>query len=225
MPTLVETVRSRWPAAADARPELAGLKDLAWRALDLSEAPPRRRAEIAAPGTLTEKGVEQVLRKDLADGYAKDVRNYRGALATQREALNARRAALFTPQFDKTDLIGELQRQELRAWLRSLGPSDRMIAILKDADGVVCEAALAAPATLSGIDVFKSEQREQIKAHFGSVRHAATLAEMDGEAEALQVAEIAVGVAVDAIRAEVGLPPSHFDTWLTTGVEPELEAA
>ena len=62
----------------------------------------------------------------------------------------AKRASFTLPPTDKTDMAGELRRQEMRAYVRSLPLEDRMNAVEKLDDTAIL-AILDAPAMLSGL--------------------------------------------------------------------------
>jgi hypothetical protein len=62
----------------------------------------------------------------------------------------AKRASFKIPEFDKTDAVGELKRQELRTFVRNLPSGERVAALdTLGEDGVL--AVLDAPPALSGI--------------------------------------------------------------------------
>lgn len=225
MPTLAEALRERWPA----RIEGGAVKAAAWSAFEAMEKLPgmvaTKRAEYGRRGDLSPKGINGKIRADLAQIVARDLRNHRQAVAERKAELKARREALAAPKIDRTDLLAELQRQEVRAWLRGMAPEARHVALLGDADGSLVEAVLTAPAALSGLNGLNETVRGQIVDAYLQNRHGETLAGMEIEEEGLTVAEAALRGALNELQDAVALPAHLFEGWLATGVDPEMEPA
>lgn len=110
-------------------------------------------ARLATDRNLTPDGqrskLAELVRTDLVKAYATASRQARKAPAFFR----AQREALGLPEIDKSDLAGELKRQEMRAFLRSL-PAAKRRAMLNELEGEIdrVQAVLDAPAYMSGLD-------------------------------------------------------------------------
>lgn len=224
--TLASTLRDRWPA----RIEGGALKAAAWSAFEAMEKIPEiartKREALGKRGDLSAKGINARLRQDMAQIVTRDLRAHREAVKERAADLKARRAALTSPKIDRTDLLAELQRQEVRSWLRSMAPEARHVALLGDTDGALVEAVLSAPPALSGTDRLPDVVRRQIVDGYLQARHSETVEAMAHEEDALTVADAALRGALDVLQEAVGLSSRHqFDTWFETGVDPELELA
>jgi len=225
MPTLQDELRSRWSPKWNGRSDLSAVQTMFENALSWIDAPKAKGAELTRSGTLSEKGVKMTLRAHFAPTVRQELRRYTADVAAEAEAIKASRASLTRPTFDKADLIGELQRQEARTWLRSMEPMQRLITLLGDKDGNLIEAAFAAPAYLSGLDKLTDVQRGQIEETFVQARFAPQIAAIEEREEANALARVAVRAAVMELRDAAGLEPLQFDTWFETGLEPATEAA
>lgn len=86
----------------------------------------------------------ELVRSQIAKEFAvasKAARKAPGMLKAQRDALGLRK-------FDRTDMVGELRRQELRAYVRGFDMVDRMKSAF---DLEFCDALFDAPRALSQI--------------------------------------------------------------------------
>lgn len=131
--------------------------------------------------------------------------------------IRAKRASLKLPEFDRKDVVGEMQRAELRAMIRAMpdtGDNSRIMRIvgLKRTDPgaykAMVDAVISAPSGLSGlsegyISIFKDERMEDA---FGPA-----LDELDELEKIALNSQKALTVAQDEMRAEVGLTPNEFD--------------
>ena len=127
------------------------------------------------------------------------------------------RAAVKMPAFDKTDVVGFLRRQELRAASRSLTPGQRamhMTGKTRSADFI--DAVLEQEAWVSGIDIYTQEGQDlknyeeakesRLRDLHGSLLD--TIAQRDGiESEAL----IIPNVVRNDLAADSGLEPREFE--------------
>lgn len=128
-------------------------------------------------------------------------------LAAEREKLDARRDH-FQLQAPSRDVADVLDRQEIRAWLRTVNPAT--IGRLAGENPAIAEAVISAPAALSGLDaaaharIVDAERERQ----FGP-----ELKILDGEAEELAVTESAVRVAHEQLLREVDeFDPKKLET-------------
>jgi hypothetical protein len=113
-----------------------------------------------------------------------------------------RRAALAPPTPDRNDTVGEMRRQELRTFARSLKGAERLPFALEHA-----EAVLNAPAALSGLpaDQFEKVRRIYIEAKFGP-----EIAEIDLLDEDLATVRAAHDLAMNELRSNAGMSEAAF---------------
>jgi hypothetical protein len=128
-----------------------------------------------------------------------------GVTASARKASRYntdRRANLKPPVPSRTDTVGEMRRQELRAHAKGLKPAERLPFALE-----YPEAVLDAPAALSGLpeDQFAKVRQTYIEAKFGP-----EIAEIDTLDEDLATVRAAHDLAMNEFRANAGLSEREF---------------
>ncbi len=179
---------------------------------ELQSAPEKiraKRAELEASGKYTPAGITEILKKVATDETVPDMRR---AAAQQvrkfRREIDDRRAAFKAYDHDPNDLVGELRRQEVRAWLRTLTPDERTKAVRSASDPMIAEAALSVPNELTGLlpSTRHDLTRELIQARYGD-----EIAAIDHLDEAVQTVERAVDGARDDVRGILGMHAHEFD--------------
>jgi hypothetical protein len=113
-----------------------------------------------------------------------------------------RRSNLKPPVPDRNDFVGAMERQELRAYARSLKGAERLPFALEHA-----EAFLSTPAALSGLpaDQFEKVRQTYIEAKFGP-----EIAEIDLLDEDLAIVTATHDLALAELRANAGLSEQAF---------------
>jgi hypothetical protein len=125
------------------------------------------------------------------------------AAARKADRYNAdRRANLKPPTPVRDDTVGEMRRQELRAFGRSLQMSERLAFALENP-----EAVLDAPAALCGLpkDQFEKVLQTYIAGKFGP-----EIAEIDTLDEDLSTVKAAHDLALAELRANAGMSEREF---------------
>jgi len=181
-------------------------------------------AELAARGHLTEKGLREQLRAKLAANIVPELRGYREKITARREGIEKRRADLAKPTVDRSDIVGELQRQEIRSMLRTLPPGERFAMITTETSGALAAAALGAPREVTGL----SEDHFNRIAEVWSARvHGPEMERLTEIAEAVDLTGVMVEMTRRAMGEESGLRGKAAEVWLETGIEPadDLQAA
>jgi DNA mismatch repair ATPase MutS len=115
--------------------------------------------------------------------------------------VQGRRLALKPKAPDKSYLFAEMQRQEIRTWLRSLPDAERTRAALQ-ADEQVASAILNAPPALSGInlEIHAHVAEKELERKFGP-----QLREIEEREEWVGKVNAAIEVATMQFRRESGL--------------------
>ncbi len=165
------------------------------------------RAQLEKSGNFTEIGRAAALKEALGKQYAPQLRKIQAPIAAAQAAVEQRRAALSLPIPDKTDLAGVLDRQEIRAHLRSLSLAQRTALVFESKDLRISDAVISAPPELSGIpaDRFALLHRAALDRIHGP--------EMKSIAEAEAIvseARAAIQVAKNDMRQETGLDEKIF---------------
>jgi hypothetical protein len=166
-----------------------------------------RRSELSRSGKLTDAGLREQLTSDLQKTFAPKLNNARRPVRALRQRLAALRAEIMPRQPDPSNIVAELQRQELRSYLLDLEkPADRVKLAMSDAR--FAEAALGGPLPLSGLP--ETVYNELLNAHL-QAEHGDKLAEAEAIAEALEAGEAALQMAEADMRRAYG-DPRGFDT-------------
>lgn len=176
---------------------------------DLSDRFHVRQSEIEADQKLSTVGrraaLAQVVRAELMPDLAKATRPVRKALGYAA----SQRAALEDPvRVDPTDAVGEMRRQEIRGYLRSLSSHERLSAahqLIRDDAGAA--AILDAPPTLSGLpEQFYGELRAEVADRVNGPK----LAEISGVEQDYQQGQAAAGMLMSDLVAASGLTAKAF---------------
>ena len=220
---LEQTLRARWSPKWAGRSEITALHGHFDKALIFAQAPAFKRTELRKSGHLSDKGVARELRAHLAkNGVVAELRRSQAAVKAEGEAIKAQRAALARPEVDKTDLRAELQRQEVRSYLRSLPMGERTAALTQTPDPLVFAAVLSAPAALSGVAPALLASVERLYVETACKPQLEALEERQAANELTVVALDSPG---PSIEADSGLmPPAFHACWGADGRE-EAEAA
>lgn len=220
---LEKTFRSRWSAAWDNRAELRETKSMFERTFALADVAAAKKVELARPGTLSPKGIAQALRTQLSVGAAAELRKHLEAVEANEAAIRAETERLATPEIDRSDLMGEMQRQEMRTWLRSMDDGDRLARLTApDASPQLQVAALTAAPELSGL---RPSAIPQIQQAYVEQTAGEALAALQEREEATTLLRMTVETAAATMREELGMSRESFAVWFETGREPEQEPA
>ena len=139
------------------------------------------RAKLKADASLSDIGREEkaaAFAKSLVKTLSELTRPARRAKAD----VAAKRAAFKLPEIDKTDLVGELRRAEIRGFLRPLSLDERTRAAATDDE--IAEAVLNASPMLSGlpIDRYERIKNAYLEKKFGPQIQALEAADEEHEA-------------------------------------------
>jgi hypothetical protein len=153
-------------------------------------------ASIKADPTLTARGQAQAIQAALAGGVSDHMRQLREGVERDLAGVRGERAGLVPKVPDRADVVGEMQRREVRDWLRTLEPVERMRVAVESKD-LVITAVMHAPAELSGLpkDIHKSIVESEIES-----LHGARLSELKMHEQALEEAAAALQVAADDLQ-------------------------
>jgi hypothetical protein len=102
---------------------------------------------------------------------------------------------------DPANLAAALERQEIRAWIRSLEIGVRQSVVASSSDRRILEAALSAPPELSGIANPKAAA--EIENRYIEIVYPRELASIEAADSAVAVGEMALAVARNELRAVI----------------------
>ena len=208
---IVEQLRARWRVDWQTG-RLNPLTGAFGTALRIAEALPKVREEAGRSGELSRKGIAARVR----EAAARDVRALKGAREEAdrvRALLLRERAGLGLPAIDRKDAAGAIERMEARAFLRGLAHGERVKLAMEDR--LFAEAALSAPAALSGFD---AATLDALRARLAETASPAAVAAIEEMEEALTVADAALALAESVIaeEADARSDPGAFKAWRET---------
>lgn len=151
-----------------------------------------KAAKIGADTTLSAEGKRLAREKALKDGAAAHMQQLRDRNAGALQALRTKRESLAPTKPSDETAIGEMRRAELRTYMRSLPPGERVQFALQSDDHMIVDAVLFAPAALSGLDEqVKGRLRERVI----SERFGAQLRNIEADEETLSNVGAAITIA------------------------------
>jgi hypothetical protein len=112
-------------------------------ALDAIDKLEAHRAEVAKSGRYTDSGVAEEVRRFALSELVPGLHRGRQEVAAAKREAAERRLKLTLQPVDKTDMVGELRRQEWRRWLRDMPRDERNTYLAKNMDGLDPQLALA----------------------------------------------------------------------------------
>jgi hypothetical protein len=216
----------RWSAHAALDPAFAKLRAAYDQAINSADAFKVFVDAHHMAGKLSKKGIAEEAIKYLRESGLPNVTKRRfNALAPVRRDIEARLAQMKPVEVDTTDMVGEMQRREIRDALRSM-PEDKAIRLVeRGEDEALIDAVLSAPPLLTGLPegVRRMAIERRLDQRHGPERRA--LAELVAAAETV---DRAYEAARDEMRVTAGMTLHDFKE-LTKAVEgpirTELEAA
>ena len=165
---------------------------------------------LSEPGRRAATG--EKVRTELARAYATASRSIR----TSRRAIANRRAEFDVAPIDKSDMVGEMRRREVRDYLRGLPLEKRPGAALAlAADETLGRALLDAPAEMCGLGdelvnvhqtVVKKYRTEYVEKHFGE-----KLRELNTADDDYQIADQMVAAVKTELFEASGLTREGFE--------------
>ncbi len=169
------------------------------RALTVHEAVHAQHATVAKDGKLTALGRQAEMRRHVAEKAAPHLYQSQKSVALLSAKVAAWRSRLQPPAPDKADASRAVLRADARVMLRGMSVSARAALLLADdADPLLIEAALEAPAALSGLT---NPIREQLLESYLEKNHGPELRKIEEADAALELATVAVQVSTTTLRA------------------------
>jgi hypothetical protein len=202
---------------------MAALEQSFLTVIDTAPKVSARRSELKATGKYTDAGIVEQLTSAALE-QMRPLRRARNIVGRAKAELAERRAQLKLKSPDRTDIVGGMERQEIRSWLRSLSQEERDKIFNgggERVDPAIAEAVISAPSELCGVAPSNLElmKRRALEAQFPG--EAEDLAELE---EAIVLVERAVQVNTDEIVKEFGIPKDQVSK-LAESVLREVDAA
>lgn len=199
MPTITETLRSRWKPEYATR--ISGGSHAFETALSFLGAGTAKRAELAKTGTLSPKGIAEAMQAYADKNMLPALAKFREQVTSERANLAMKREHLSRPKIDRTDAAAAMLRAEYRSHLRTLSQGEQIRVLLSGDDPTIVDAALEVPTgTLSGMT---PDVRKLVVEAYLQRTASDDLAAMADADEALALTEAAIRVAENEINSAI----------------------
>jgi len=140
-----------WRYEATPGTTMAKLEAAYLAGLDAVDRAYARRKEIEATKKFAPAGVRDELGRFAKDELAAPLRRHWHTVQRAKAELAQRRAKIRLKEPDPSDVIGEMRRAEIRAWLRSLPNDEERVRVVSRGDKQIQDAVLHAPEAMSGV--------------------------------------------------------------------------
>jgi len=165
-------------------------------------------ADIVKNRGLNDQGRRDATRKLLSNGYVNWLAKLNDDLKPPRQHVAKLRAEIVPKVADPTDVVAEMQRSEIRAYVRGLPLAERTaLAFSPDLDPIIARAIMTAPAMLSGLP--DDRHAHLVRVHLEK-HHAAELAEIEHIENQIEVVDAAIQTARNDIFFASGLDDIDF---------------
>lgn len=209
--SMIEELRRRWRPEWDNDPTKSNTRYGFLRALRVAEAMLARKAEVTANDRLSDKGKADALRS-FADEARAEIHTLQSKVQQDAASMSDWHARLPGMRTDHANIPAAMLRQEIRAHFRQVGHAAAVAAIMQSADLTLLQALIEGPAPLSG---FTTDQRDQAVARLLSAKFPEAVAHYEDAKKALELANIALGVAKAELMSAVGIEDeAAFNEWL-----------
>ncbi|WP_294532597.1 hypothetical protein [uncultured Rhodoblastus sp.] len=175
-------------------------------AYGISETVRQKADDIRSNPRFSDEGKREQILAMLGRGPLAHHRQIADKIAARIAELEAERAKFIIAP-DRTDLFGEMQRAEARAWLRTLPEIERIRVALESKEPTIRQAIAMAPAALSGVkDEIKTQVYDRLLAEKFGVKVENNAALIEGYSDVAT----AVAEAGNDIRRAAGISDRDF---------------
>ncbi|WLA78816.1 hypothetical protein [Bradyrhizobium elkanii] len=184
------------------------LREAAEKCLEISERFAKERADIEKNNHLTPDGRKAQLLESLKTRHARDLRDARKPLEDFAKSIESMRAKVKPAEIDRGDIVGALERMEIRTFVFNSTNAEKMKLLLEDADPVILDAVLSAPRALSGVP---AEYYDRAKAAREEQLHGPVLRDIAAAQEVLSEARNAAAIARADLMGTIEMDQREFD--------------
>jgi hypothetical protein len=190
-------------------PLAPSMRDAMIAALAAGEELADHKSTLSKDGRMTPLGQSQALKDALTNTFGKALARAKAPVAKARAEYKTRKAALTIKPVDPANLSAALERQEIRAWVRSLDLGVRQAVVLATKDVRILDALLSAPPELSGI--VDAVLAGKVEDRYLEVVYPGELAELEALDAVIAEGETAVAIARNEMQALIDVHPHDFD--------------
>jgi hypothetical protein len=200
--TLIDRVAKNHPLSSSMRSAMIA-------AAAASEGFVGHKIALQSDGRMTPRGQQDALREALTGNHGKAWARANASVVKARKEITARRDVLVIKAVDKMDIAGELQRAEIRTWIRSLDQGVRQSVVASSSDRRILEAALSAPPQLSGI--VDPKAAAEIENRYIEIVYPSELASIEADDAVVAVAEACMHVQRNELRSTISVDMHQHD--------------
>jgi hypothetical protein len=175
---------------------------------------------LASNPEITERGQRRALRDALTGNHGKQWAKAKAAVQKARKAIEAERAALVIKPVDPANVAAALERQEIRAWVRTLDLGVRQSIVLSTKDRRILDAVVSAPSELSGF-AGDAAFASKIEDRYIELTYPDKLASIEAKNAVVAEAEAGMGISYNELRSTVDMHQHDFSELMN----PMIEAA
>jgi hypothetical protein len=202
-----------WDSDAKPGSTIAKLETAAYfPALDGIDRLGERKAEALRSGKFTPDGANDDALKFALNNLVPTFKRGRNAIAKARQEAAALRDKIKLQPLDKSDVVGFLQRQEIRDRLWEMLPEDRGKFLARNIDRLDPTIALAVLEMPADMSPAPDSVRNLMQARALEAQHGEAVTELQELERAIEAAESAIETGRDELRLECGVSDPHeFD--------------
>jgi hypothetical protein len=203
---MLDQFLKRLPAEAKAE------RDLITQAFGLPNAVKGKVTEIRKDARLSEDAKRDDIRSMVLGTPLAHLKQLHGRVAAMTADLTNLKKTFAPKVANRADVFGEMERRELRDYVRSLPPEKRLRAVMDDP--ALTEAVLLGHPSLSGLSTHSEDgapsQFDIVRESFLEQTYGAQLRGVEAREQVLEVVNSALKVAIIQFRAEGGLNESEM---------------
>jgi hypothetical protein len=189
------------------------MRDAMTAALAASEGFSGHAIALASDGRSTPRGQREKLQESLTQNHGKQWARANASVLKERKAIEAERAELVIKPVDPSNFVAALERQEIRAWVRTLDLGVRQSIVLATKDRRILESVVSAPPELSGF-AGDAAFASKVEDRYIELTYPDKLASIEAKNAVVSEAEASMDIARNELRATLdsNMHPRDFDT-------------
>ena len=192
------------------------LRDAVSRMLDVAENFAAKALKIDGSKELTVLGKQEQVRAAAPDALSAFADAY-ASVQSMRNDVDARWRAIKSTTYDPNNAAAAIERAEIRTYVRSLDPVNRVVLAETTPDRRILEAMLSAPAELSGLTGPNMEQAaERMARRYLTFLNASEVEALEQDEVVLEAADAVAIIARNDILQTAGISEAEAQTLTKT---------
>lgn len=180
-------------------------------AIAVAEKFAARKVSLAESGAYTGAGVSAALREEFPRAL-RQMQVAKAPIAKLAREAKAARAAIKPQEPARDDVVGAIERQEMRTYWRSLSPVERATLGLTTKSIPLLEAALSSAPELSGFGAAERDVAGKIEARYLQIKFPGEMRQADETEHLISEAEAILSVARNVIQRTTDMDTRQFES-------------